>query len=121
MVLLDHYPDLAVVHADEAPLQAAGILQVVVAPGQQFGDGVRGEEFRRDALFRGSQVTALAPFSQNWDVDVGDLSGHAQPGQSKPSGLLVRRSSTGASGMRIWSATALAVAFSAPQPPAGAS
>ncbi|MNT28299.1 hypothetical protein D3C72_1639780 [compost metagenome] len=68
-----------------------------------------------------SHVTALAPFSQNWKVDVWALSGQAQPGQSKPSGLLVRNSSTGASAIRIWSATAWAVALSAPQPPAGAS
>ncbi|MNV26250.1 hypothetical protein D3C71_1173670 [compost metagenome] len=33
--------------------QAAGVFQLVVAPGQQFGDGVRGEEFRRDPLLGG--------------------------------------------------------------------
>src|ERR1700761_2736500 len=38
-------------------------------------------------LLVASQVTAFAPFSQNWKVEVCSLSGHAQPGQSKPMGL----------------------------------
>jgi hypothetical protein len=73
-------------------------------------------------FFVTSQVmTALAPFSQNWKVEVCSLSGHAQPGQSKPSGLFVRSNSAGASATCICSATASAVARSAPHPPAGAS
>jgi hypothetical protein len=68
-----------------------------------------------------SQVTALAPFSQNWNAEVCSLSGHAQPGQSKPVGLLVLSSSAGATATSICSRTAFAVARNAPQPPAGLS
>ena len=63
----------------------------------------------------------LRDVSQNWKVEVCSLSGQAQPGQSKPSGLFVHNSSSGASATCICSATALAVARSAPHPPAGAS
>src|SRR6202043_767380 len=66
-----------------------------------------------------SHVTALAPFSQNWKVELCSLSGQAQPGQSKPSGLLVRNRVSGASTTPICSFTAFAVARRAPQPPAG--
>jgi len=48
-----------------------------------------GKEFLRYSLLGCFQVTAFAPFSQNWKVEVCSLSGHAQPGQSKPAGLLV--------------------------------
>jgi hypothetical protein len=72
-------------------------------------------------LLVASQVTALAPFSQNWKVDLCSLSGQAQPGQSKPVGWLVRISTMGASIRSICVRTAWAVARSAPQPPAGPS
>jgi len=68
-----------------------------------------------------SQVTALAPFSQNWKVERCSLSGQAQPGQSKPVGWFVRSRTMGAAIVSIWSRTAWAVALSAPQPPAGPS
>ena len=61
-----------------------------------------------------SHVTAFAPFSQNWNVDLCSLSGQAQPGQSKPSGWLVRISTIGASMVSICVRTASAVARSAP-------
>ena len=56
---------------------------------------MRGEELGLTRFFVASQVTALAPFSQNWNVEVCSLSGQAQPGQSKPSGLLVRKQREG--------------------------
>jgi hypothetical protein len=72
-------------------------------------------------FFVASQVTALAPFSQNWKAVLCFLSGQAQPGQSNPVGWLVRSSVREASSACIWVAIALAVARNAPQPPAGLS
>jgi hypothetical protein len=68
-----------------------------------------------------SQVIALAPFSQNSNEEVWRGSGQAQPGQSKPSGLLARCSASTERATAIWSRIALATARSAPQPPAGPS
>lgn len=62
-------------------------------------------------LLVASQVTAFAPFSQSWKVEVCSLSGQAQPGQSKPSGLFMRSGVSSASTTSIWSRTASAVAF----------
>ena len=68
-----------------------------------------------------SQLTALAPFSQNSKAEVCFGSGQAQPGQSKPSGWLFRRSSFPPETVSICSRSARATARSAPQPPAGPS
>jgi len=64
-----------------------------------------GKEFRRYSLLSCFPSNAFAPFSQNWKVEVCSLSGHAQPGQSNPVGLLVRYSSSGDSWTFICSRT----------------
>src|SRR5215831_15105306 len=67
-----------------------------------------------------SQVTALAPFSQNSKELVCRGSGHAQPGQSKPSGWFIDNKALEPLSSTLCSRSALAVACRAPQPPAGA-
>src|SRR5437762_12768794 len=66
-----------------------------------------------------SQVTALAPFSQNSNELVCRGSGQAQPGQSKPSGWFTDSSALEPLTSTLCSRSALAVARHAPQPPAG--
>ena len=65
-----------------------------------------------------SQVTALAPFSQNSNEEVCLGSGHAQPGQSKPWGWFMVSRPWVSLPTAIWPRTASATAFSAPQPAA---
>ena len=68
-----------------------------------------------------SQLTALAPFSQNSNDEVCFGSGHAQPGQSKPFGWFIRRMAEVSRTTAICLLMAPATARSAPQPPAGPS
>src|SRR3546814_15897950 len=69
--------------------------------------------FPYTTLFRSvaSQVTALAPFSQNSNEDVFCGSGQAQPEQSKPVGWFILRSARVSVDAPIWSRTACATAF----------
>ncbi len=65
-----------------------------------------------------SAATALAPFSQNSKVDACSLSGHAQPGQSKPSGwFCAKKVRYFVPGTRSFS-NETATCLSAPQPAA---
>ena len=66
-----------------------------------------------------SQVTALAPFSQNSNEEVCLGSGQAQPGQSKPLGWFIRKSARVFGLVPISCRTARATAAKAPQPAAG--
>ena len=68
-----------------------------------------------------SAATALAPFSQNSNVERWSRSGQAQPGQSKPSGWLACSSVLAPFTATPCSFKCLATLFSAPQPPAGPS
>ena len=75
-------------------MAVAGSVLTIVSPHfigeitDEIAKGITGsvDMSRVTRLVVASQVTALAPFSQNWKVDLCSLSGHAQPGQSKPSG-----------------------------------
>jgi hypothetical protein len=83
-------------------------FQPIVAFLIEFARDVGTKNSRVTRRLASSQVTTLAPFSQNSNELVWRGSGHAQPGQSKPSGWLIDKS-----------ALAFAVARKAPQPPAG--
>jgi hypothetical protein len=63
----------------------------------------------------------LAPFSQNSKELVCLGSGQAQPGQSKPWGWFIESSALEPFSAMLCSRSARAVAWSAPQPPAGLS
>jgi hypothetical protein len=95
----------------------AGVFHVERRASESGIRGVAPERWRRRACRVSSPwpVRApLAPFSQNWKLEPRRLPGHAQPGQSKPSGLFVRNSAAAASGASICSRIVLAVARNAP-------
>jgi hypothetical protein len=94
-------------------------LQIKVVPVVEFGDRRAAKNSGGQRFEVASQATALAPFSQNSNDEVCLGSGHAQPGQSKPSGWFMR-SSVALPLIGIpCSVRGLPVARSAPHPPAG--
>jgi hypothetical protein len=72
-------------------------------------------------FYTSGRTSNEAPFSQNSNELVCRESGHAQPGQSKPSGWFIASSALVPLISTLCSRSALAVACRAPQPPAGAS
>ena len=69
-----------------------GGLEIVIAPAHSSVALWRAKKSRSTRLAVASQVTALAPFSQNSKEEPRRGSDHAHPGRSKPSGWLTARS-----------------------------
>src|ERR1700733_4294135 len=99
--------------------QASLLFQPVIALPFQFADRVGRKELGVTFRFVSSKETAFAPFSQNSNELVCFGSGHAHPGQSKPSGWFIDSSVSEPFSRTLCSRSAWATARSAPQPPAG--
>lgn len=101
--------------------QTTVTFQLKVRFSQQRGHAVFGEKIRGDAFIGGFPGDGFRPVLTELERGFVFFIGPRTAGQSKPSGWFVRSRVAGASSVSIWVRTAMAVAFNAPQPPAGPS
>jgi hypothetical protein len=101
--------------------QTTLLLQPMIAILFEFTDSVGRKGLARDTALGQLPGDGLGTIFAKLEWLVCRGAGHAQPGQSKPSGWFIDNSALEPLSSTLCSRSALAVACTAPQPPAGAS